>query len=90
MASPLPSLYHMAASRSHLFLVPCPAPTGSGIHIVDEVHLAYRDLCPYPSPNPGRGPCHALVGAGRRADVYAVRGPVHLASYSIPAKEVAW
>ena len=91
MASPLPFLFRVAASRSHLSHVLCPAPTAMEIHIVDGWHLAYHDLCPYPSPSldPGLDLSHGLVEAGRRADVCGMRNPVHLASYLIQAKKDA-
>jgi len=91
MTCPLLFLSRVAALRSPLSHVLCPAPTATEIHIVDGWPPAYHDLCPYPFPSlgPGLDPSHGLVEAGRRADVCGMRNLVRLASYLIQAKEDA-
>ena len=88
MVCPLLFLSRMAASKRHLSLVLSLVPTAMGIHTVDGLPLAYRDLCPFPFPSldPGHDPCRALVGVGRHADVCGMRGLFRLASYLILAK----
>lgn len=92
MASPPLFLSRMAALRSHLCLALFPAPTVTGIRIVDGWRPAYHDLFPYPFPShdPGHDPCHGLVEAGRRADVCGMRNHVPLASCLIQAKAHAY
>lgn len=91
MVSPLLYPYRTAASTSHPSRVLCLVPMAAGFRTVDVRALFYRDLCLYlfPSLDPGLDPCHGLLEAERRVDVYGMYNLARPASSLIPEKEDA-